>query len=273
MNLYIRRAFQIGLLVAMLLITSPSLYAQTDPEAVDDEALLQTANSAVVIPVLDNDLPDSSAWNPSTVRIIDPTDFVTQLTKYVEPDQGIWEVNTTGGSISFTPCTGNGTPDPECTSALSIKDPFAIDYVVQDTNGTLSNPAIVTVTYADPPLSASLGYFFSSLTGDMTTFVWVMEIESNTKGFNLFSEVDGELTLINNQLIVATGGNTFIPQRYEYATQVEGEQFYLYEISLSDSTASINGPFDLGVSYGEDPLNEGGEDYRIFLPFINAPAQ
>ena len=84
-----------------------------------------------------------------TVRIIDPLDMVTLHTKYVEPNQGIWSVNQSNGKISFTPCTGSGTPDLECTAALNTKKPYPVDYIVEDNSRALSNPAIVTITYAD----------------------------------------------------------------------------------------------------------------------------
>ena len=165
--------------------------------------------------MLNNDLPEGP-WAASTVRIVDPFDMVTLLTKYVEPDQGIWAVNESNGSISFTPCTGNETPDPECTAALNTKEPYPIDYVVEDGAQVLSNPAIVTVTYAESPLSVSLAYFSSSLVDDRTEFVWVMAVESGTVGFNLLVEVDGEMAKINDQLIASTEIDSPIPQIYEY---------------------------------------------------------
>ncbi len=144
------------------------LYAEmaVDSQTVDDVALLQAPGQRREYPVLSNDLP-AGPWIASTVRIVDPLDMVTLLTKYVEPDQGIWEVNQPNGSISFTPCTHNGTPDVGCTAALDTTAPYPIDYVVEDGGQVLSNPAIVTITYADSPLSASLAYFSSSRAGNL----------------------------------------------------------------------------------------------------------
>ncbi|MCB9139775.1 MAG: hypothetical protein H6642_15640 [Caldilineaceae bacterium] len=280
MALYMRKILRVVLFLTLLLATQLPLYAAPtadEPQTIDDNVVVDYADppankySTVNIDVLALDLP-VEAWLASTVRIVNLTNpsLDTYLTKYVEPDQGIWEVNTETGVISFTPCTGSGTPDLTCTTALNTDMPFPIDYVVEDTNHVLSNPAQVTVTYKepDPSLNELLAYFSSSRVDGITNFVWVMWAESGNAGFNILVDKDGTLEPINDQLIASRVIDSPEPQRYDYAAQIDEDVFYLQEVSIYDEVTT-SGPFALGETIGENPFEETNQDTQIFLPLIS----
>lgn len=59
------------------------------------------------------------------------------------PGQGIWSVNTTTGAITFTPANGfQGDPTP-------------VAYTVADNAGNVSNEALVTLAFQDPPVAVN----------------------------------------------------------------------------------------------------------------------
>ena len=115
------------------------------PIAVADDRLDQPIGTPVLVNVLANDIDADNDLDLGTVRIFDPTDLNRLQTRVVVNSEGIWQVNTANGNITFSPCTQSGQPDRSCTGILT-NDPFPIEYSVADKTGLRSNPAIVTIT-------------------------------------------------------------------------------------------------------------------------------
>ncbi len=262
----------VGLLLTIMLqvVLAGTSLALSDPQTNDDQSLDNIRGTVVTVDVLDNDTP--GAWNASTVRIIDPNDMTTQLTEYLEPDQGTWRVNG-DGSITFTPCSGADVIDGTCTAELK-DDPFPIDYVVQDTGGALSNPAQVLIGYTDGPLAVTVAYIHSLRRDDgQVEFTWATVSERNNAGFNLLVEGDGGLVPVNDALIASNVVNSVFPQLYEYVAAVDAVEFYVQEVSLSGARHNL-GPYAIGETYGELPpeLDDTipDEAVRIYLPMVVA---
>jgi len=114
------------------------------PVSMDDQSLENIGGSTVVIVVLGNDIDPENNIDPTTVNL-DPTsvpggigtdtDMDGDTDQVVVPGQGTWSVNPVTGVVSFEPLvTFTGNPSP-------------IQYSMEDTNGAVSNEALITVTY------------------------------------------------------------------------------------------------------------------------------
>ena len=172
MKFHLRKILPVGLLAVLVLVTAAAAYAETstEPQTNDDLVVFRYSQSGVAcdlapcdVDVLNNDLP-AGPWKASTLRIVDPGDLTTLRTKYVESDQGIWEVepSRTGGS-ALRLVRAMEHPIRNVSGAYT-DTPYPIDYVVEDDAQTLSNPSIGAITFTDSnPLSESLAIFPASL--------------------------------------------------------------------------------------------------------------
>ena len=123
-------------------------YAQQPPVATNDEANATVGNK-VTIDILANDQNGSGAIEKGTIDlnassvggIGDDTDGDGYIDKVTVPGEGVWEVNTTTGKLTFTPEPGfTGSPTP-------------IGYTVKDSNGETSSSATVTLHYSPAPVA------------------------------------------------------------------------------------------------------------------------
>lgn len=105
----------------------------TFPTATDD-TVSSTLTNAVVIDVLLNDTTGDTPV-ATTVSIVDgiDTDSNGTLDKLEVTNEGVWTVNPTTGSITFTPV------------ANYVGTPTQISYTVKNSQGNTSNEAIVTI--------------------------------------------------------------------------------------------------------------------------------
>ncbi|MBF2720908.1 hypothetical protein IP510_13580, partial [Psychrobacter sp. NG254] len=108
-------------------------YPPTAPVAVDDTNTGTTGNP-VVVDILSNDTDLDGDLDPTTVKLIDPTDG-SEVTALTVEGEGEWVVNPTTGAVTFTPEAG------------FTGDPTPVEYVVSDTTGLTSEPATVTIDY------------------------------------------------------------------------------------------------------------------------------
>ena len=121
-------------------------YAAPDaPIALPDDRFGEPVGDPVVVDVLSNDVPDGADIDPSTVRIVDPDNLSQLLTQVVIDGEGVWQVNTATGTITFR-------PDISCAGVFR-DDPFPMEYTVGDGDGLRSNPAIVDISF-DPNTTA-----------------------------------------------------------------------------------------------------------------------
>jgi CshA-type fibril repeat protein len=104
------------------------------PLAVDDNVNAQTGTQ-VIIYVLENDANTSSPLDVTSVRLIDPISGDEVETLFVV-NEGTWSINI-DGSVTFTPDAG------------FVNTPTAIQYVVREIAGDVSNRATITIIYPD----------------------------------------------------------------------------------------------------------------------------
>lgn len=262
--------------LALYCIGAPvKLFAKINatPIAVTDERLAQPTDLPVIIRVLDNDIDDDGDLNPASVRILDPTDLVTERLEVVSAGEGVWRVDTDAGSITFTPCTESGVPDPSCTD-LFMAYPMPVEYVVQDSNGDRSNPAIVLITFdldgGVDSLPVTLSYVTSTRHDAVVRFSWQTATETANAGFNLLAESPAGLVYLNDALIPSLLIDSVEPTEYNIELVTQAKRFFIEEIGI-DGNSSRKGPFDVGLSYGalivSDRPDLGARDVRVYLPF------
>ena len=109
------------------------------PLARNDVSLGNPVGRAVTVDVLANDVAaPGRTLKPASVQITGTAQAGASL---VVPGEGTWSVYTVTGAITFTPEANlHGNPTP-------------IIYTVADDQGNVSNPAMVTVTYTEPPIA------------------------------------------------------------------------------------------------------------------------
>ncbi|WP_201551171.1 Ig-like domain-containing protein [Psychrobacter fjordensis] len=93
-----------------------------------------TVGQPVVIDVLANDTDPDGDIDPTSVKLIDPTDG-SEVTTLTVLGEGEWIVDPDTGVVTFTPETG------------FTGDPTPVSYVVSDSTGLKSNQATITVDY------------------------------------------------------------------------------------------------------------------------------
>jgi CshA-type fibril repeat protein len=104
------------------------------PVATPDNSSNNTPGTAVTLSVLSNDTGGDTDFNLNTLTIFGTS---TPGAPLVVPGQGTWSVSLVNGTITFTPEAGfSGDPSP-------------IRYNIRDTDGNVSNYAVVTIDYVD----------------------------------------------------------------------------------------------------------------------------
>ncbi|MCK4442176.1 MAG: hypothetical protein KAU90_09210, partial [Sulfurovaceae bacterium] len=112
---------------------SSSCVKKTTIASTEDNATGERGQ-AVTLDVLGNDTDTENDILPTTVKIMDGTNPVTEL---VVPNEGTWSVDPITGAITFTPLS------------TFIGDPTPIMYTVTDKTTLISNTAKVTIDYPD----------------------------------------------------------------------------------------------------------------------------
>jgi CshA-type fibril repeat protein len=102
------------------------------PPAVENDEANATSGEAATVDVIGNDNSGTSELDPTTVQIIDPVNG--EVTHYVVPGEGAWDVDPVTGEITFTPETGY------------VGDPTPIEYTVYDVDGN-SGTGTVSINY------------------------------------------------------------------------------------------------------------------------------
>ncbi len=119
------------------------------PVANDDEAHATVEGETVTIDILQNDQNTSLALDPESVSLVVPdnaTDIVTDgagdIIGFIVPDEGEWSVDEDTGVVTFV-------PDED-----QLGDPTPVRYTVKETNGAISNEAIIEIFNPAPTASA-----------------------------------------------------------------------------------------------------------------------
>lgn len=261
--------------MTLAVVATPSVgYAQSEELAINDIKSNVTSGTSVTISVVDNDTP-SGFWNPSTVRIVDPSDPTGEslALDLFEDDQGVWIV-TAEGAIEFSPCLDINVPTG-CARALA-SDPFPVDYKVlpfgyevDDVNAPWSNPATVEIYYKDTGLSVTIAYFFASLASDVVKIDWASSLEVGVLGYNLLGLGSSNLERVNESLVPSLAIDSVSMQEYSYSADMDYNLFYLETVTVSGEV-SVSGPYDLGRIYGMTPNDNDDSVDSVFLPFVFA---
>ncbi|WP_149239711.1 T9SS type A sorting domain-containing protein [Dyadobacter sp. 32] len=157
---------------------SPSGIAVTaaPPVTTDDMVTGVTPGAPIVVSVLTNDTPGTSAIDITTVQLVEPGTG-NPVTSVTIPGQGTYTVDVATGVITFTPIPGfSGTPTP-------------VDYTVKDVNGLISNPSTITVTV---PLPVTLISFEVRKEGGLAQLNWATTEETNSDRFEIERSVTGK---------------------------------------------------------------------------------
>ena len=134
----------------------------------------------VSISVLDNDT-GLNPLDPTSVVIIDTNG--NEVTQFVIPDEGVWEVDTSTGDITFTPELG------------FRGDPTAIRYTVADDEGDVSNQATVNIDYPQGSPQAT-----DNLDIDITYYgVTIIDVLANGDSFGILGAGSEPITFTQPQ--------------------------------------------------------------------------
>jgi len=225
--------------------------AAAPPVANPDAALGNPIGQAVTVDVVANDIRGDLPIAPTAVVIVNPPPGSTLSPDgklLVVPDEGIWLVNPTTGTISFTPDAG------------FTGDPTPITYTVDDVQGNTSNAATVTIAYTPPPVAsddASLGNAVGSavtvtvLANDSAAVgrtlvpasVQIVGADAGSDGKTLTVPGEGVWTVAPD-----TGAITFTPE-----AGFEGNPAAT-QYTVEDDQGNTSNPATVVVTYTNNPL-------------------
>ncbi len=229
-------------------------------EATDDNAT-GTPGDPVVVDVLANDTGDNPL-DPASVKIVDPTTGNPVDTLDV-PGEGTWTVDPSNGAITFT-------PEPTFTG-----DPTPIEYTVADEEGTVSDPATVTVDYAQiPEITITKEGRFNDVdadgNADVNETITYTFVVSNTGNVDLTNvtviDDNAEVSGMPIDLVVGESDtDTFT------AVHIITLQDLMDREVLNQATATATDPSGNDVNgTSDDPTTDPAEDPTI-LPMLPTP--
>jgi fimbrial isopeptide formation D2 family protein len=114
--------------------------------------------------------------------------------------------------------------------------------------GEIEDP-FFTISSGGVETPVTLSYFLAERAGSRVEFVWSTATETGNVGFNLYVEENGELTLLNPQMIPSHTIDSLERQDYTFAANVAGNTFYIEDVDIFGGTRR-HGPFGLGEAYG-----------------------
>ena len=181
-------------------------YPQTPPVA-NDDTLIGTIGNVVRQNIVNNDVDAENDIDPTTVKIIDPSDS-SEVTELIVDNEGTWSVDLTTGEIRFTPIEG------------LIVDPTPINYVVSDGTGKKSNEATIMLDYPQVVLGAvdvenieeDTPIVIDVLSNDRNGEDKELEITQLTQPANgTVSIENGEVKYVPNENFNGTDTFTYVP--------------------------------------------------------------
>lgn len=191
------------------------------PTAVNDNPAPNPPGLPLIIAVLGNDTPGTSAINPASVQLIDPVTGLPVPTVTI-PNVGTYSVNL-DGTITFT-------PDPALTTAT----PTTVNYIVNGTNGLTSNQA--TITLNATPLPVTLVSFTAKKEGTVAILNWATTMETNSDHFEIQRSLSGkEWSKIGS---VDSHRESTVKQTYTFTDKnpLQGENLYRLKMIDRDAT-------------------------------------
>jgi CshA-type fibril repeat protein len=195
--------------------------APTPPIASNDTPAPNPPGLPLIIPVLSNDTPGSSAIAPASVKLIDPGTGLPVPTVTI-PNVGTYAVNP-DGTITFT-------PDPALTTTV----PTTVNYTVTDVNGLTSNQA--TITLNATPLPVTLVSFSVKKEGTVSILNWATTMETNSDRFEIQRSLSGkEWSEIGS---VDSHRESTVKQTYTFTDKNPSQGENLYRLKMIDRDAT-----------------------------------
>lgn len=200
--------------------TSSIAVTAAPPVATDDIA--GPTSVPLDITVLTNDLPGSSAIDPTKVMLIDPATNMPS-TNVTIPGEGTYVVNTTTGVVTFT-------PDPLVTTPITS----TIQYTITDMNNLTSPPATISVNVT--PLPVTLVSFTAKKEGSITLLNWATTEETNSDYFEIQHSVSGKEWEAVGQVTSSGESNVLKKYSFSHANPVHGQNLYRLKMVDRDMT-------------------------------------
>ncbi len=200
--------------------TTAIVITANPPVTTDDMVTGVTPGAPIIVSVLTNDTPGTSAIDITTVELVEPGTG-NPVTSVTIPGQGTYTVDVATGVITFTPIPGfSGTPTP-------------VDYTVKDVNGVISNPSTITVTV---PLPVTLISFEVRKEGTLAQLNWATTEETNSDRFEIERSVTGKNW--NRIGTVVSHGESNTRKNYHFvdASPLNGENLYRLKMVDKDET-------------------------------------
>ncbi|MEG9305041.1 Ig-like domain-containing protein, partial [Psychrobacter celer] len=207
-------------------------YPQNPPIAENDIVEGETGQP-VIIDVVANDSDPEKDIDPTSVKLIDPVTG-DEITSLVVNGEGIWEVNSTTGKVTFTPELGFNN------------DPTPINYIVSDKTGLKSNEATITVDYpAVVSINGTTSLNETAADGSTNEATYTVSI----------SKPSTEDTIIE---VTISDGST--EGSADYAAPV------IQEVIIPAGQTSV----DITVPIVDDNVFEGPEDFTVTVTDITS---
>ncbi len=137
--------------------------------------------------------------------------------------------------------------DDANASFLALINAGAYDYTDLASNCNATTP--VTLSYFKVTDNVS-NKKVTDNTKKNLRFEWSTATETSNLGFNLYAEIDGQLQLLNEDLIPSKVVDTVTPQHYQFSlVGIEAKTFWLVDIDTQGKTTQ-HGPYQLNQEHG-----------------------
>jgi uncharacterized repeat protein (TIGR01451 family) len=208
-------------------------------------------------PTYTNTVTNNGPADASGVQIVDELDPFIDYDGFTSSIAGA--TCSASGSLAVgkdVTCELNSTLDSGSTWTIAIK-------VIDKTSGKTSVSHTVTVSANgyDPVSSnnsdscvtltpVTLSYVHAMRDGDTVRFEWSTSTEAGNVGFNIYQQIGGGWSRINDELIPSHSFTSLDRQDYAFeASDVTGDIFRIEDVDLYAEGAA-HGPFEIGQAYG-----------------------
>lgn len=222
-------------------------YVIVPPVPTSNSSLANTPGAAVIVAVVGDDTDVDGSVDATQVSLV-PTGTATSVvtnaegnvTSFVEPGEGTWEVNPITGAITFTPESG------------FTEDPTPVDYNIEDNDGneSLTN-ATVTIDYVPVAVNDE------SLGNPVGTPV-ILNILTND---DLGDTVDPSTFVFGSTSVPLPGSAVLsgVAGMANYEVQIPGEGTWVYDgiasLTFTAEATFLGDPTDIGYTISDDDGN------------------
>jgi CshA-type fibril repeat protein len=192
-----------------------------NPPITSNDDYVYTPGTPITMSIMMNDTTGDSGL-PGTLALVGADAGSNGRLKTVA-NEGTWSVDSTTGNLTFTPL-------PSFTSS-----PAPVQYTVIDGDGTISNPATVTLSSILP---VGISYFKAHAVMGAIKLEWNTSIEINADRFEIERYTEGtEWTKIGK---VTAKGNTGSIYSFEDPFPITGQNLYRLKLVDKDDNWSYS---------------------------------